>query len=327
MSKVRQIIEAYVAHNYPRRIQKRFATWIMDRHHKEEKEEILLDLWSKLDVAADSSTENAFRLLQSRITKCIRPQVSFFSRMLRVAVILFLPLISMVATYIYMKNDIRSVNNDIQLVEYFVPNGTTRVVTLPDSSKVRLNAGSLMIIPERFGSTRNVFLNGEAYFEVTHDEKHPFIVKTTDMSVEVLGTVFNLKAYAEEESSSTVLLSGKVNVRFTDNATQSMLLKPNEQVRYNRKTKVAEKQSANVEQSIAWIHNNLVIQRMSIDEIAKVIERKYNLKVYINSQRFRNEKISMKFMNNENITEFMSVLKYLVPGLQYKLQGDKLYIY
>lgn len=327
MSKVRQIIETYISHNYPHRIQKRFATWIMDRHHKEEKEEILLDIWSKLDVAADSSTENAFRLLQSRIAKSIRPQVSSFYRILRIAAIFLLPFISMVATYLYMRNDIRSVNNDIQLVEYFVPNGTTRVVTLPDSSKVRLNAGSLMVIPERFGSTRNVFLNGEAYFEVTHDENHPFIVKTTDMSVEVLGTVFNLKAYAEEESSSTVLLSGKVNVRFTDTATQSMLLKPNEQVRYNRKTKVAEKQIANVEQSIAWIHDNLVIQRMSIDEIAKVIERKYDLKVYINSQRFKNEKISMKFMNNENITEFMSVLKYLVPGLQYKLQGDKLYIY
>ncbi|MDR2810654.1 MAG: DUF4974 domain-containing protein [Tannerellaceae bacterium] len=77
----------------------------------------------------------------------------------------------------------------------------------------------------------------------------------------------------------------------------------------------------------AWTKGNLLIQSLSIDEIAKIIERKYALKVYLNQNRYRNEKITMKFMNGEDISEFMHILRCLVPGLRYKTENDKLYIY
>jgi ferric-dicitrate binding protein FerR (iron transport regulator) len=192
---------------------------------------------------------------------------------------------------------------------------------------VQLNAGSILVYPQQFGKTRNVYLNGEAYFAVVHNEQQPFIVKTMDMEIEVLGTVFDLSSYIDSENSSVTLQLGKVNVRFKNQALEPVILSPNEQVTYNRASHSVHKQTVNCDNELAWTKGNLIIQSRSIEEIAKMVERKYNLKVYTNFNRYKNEKITMKFMNDETITDVMDVLQGLVPNLQYKIENDQLYIY
>jgi ferric-dicitrate binding protein FerR (iron transport regulator) len=147
------------------------------------------------------------------------------------------------------------------------------------------------------------------------------------MEIEVLGTVFDLSSYIDSENSSVTLESGKVNVHFKNQALDPVILFPNEQVTYNRASNSVHKQTVNCNNALAWTKGNLIIQSMSIEEIAKIVERKYNLKVYTNFHRYKNEKITMKFKNDENITDFMNVLQHLVPNLRYKIEDDKLYIY
>jgi ferric-dicitrate binding protein FerR (iron transport regulator) len=329
MSKARQIIEIYFKNTYPKSVQRNFAAWLQDKRNRTEKEEILQEVWNELDAKADQTTEISFQKLQSRLSTGHSPSrriVPLSHKIWRIAAGILLPIVSVALTYVYMKTNTPEADN-IQLVECIVPNGETRTIILPDSSKVQLNAGSILVYPQRFGKTRNIYLNGEAYFAIVHNEKQPFIVQTTDMEIEVLGTVFDLSSYIDSEHSTVTLESGKVNVRFKNPAFEPIMLSPNEQVTYNRISHSVSKHTVKCDDVLAWTKGNMVIQSMSLEEIAKIVERKYNLKVYANFNRYKNEKITVKFMNDESITDFMTVLKYLVPNLQYKIENDKLYIY
>ncbi|GHT37601.1 anti-sigma factor [Bacteroidia bacterium] len=327
MPKVRQIIGAYIKNTHSGSVRKKFAMWLKDERNEKEKEEALMELWNGLNVEAGPSTEESFRKLQSRISGTRRAKpVSFIHKLSRVAAILLLPLLTAMFTYLYMKKDALA-TEDVKLVEYIVPNGTIKDIVLPDSSQVRLNAGSILVYPQRFGKTRNVYLNGEAYFTVAYNKKHPFIVNTTDMEVEVLGTVFNISSYTGNESSSATLESGKVNVRFKSAGYEPVALTPNERVSFNRNLGLVEKQTIKVEHVIAWTKGNIAIHSMSIEEIAKTIERKYGITVYLSSHKYKNERVTMKLDNEENVAEVMNILQNLIPGLRYKIESEKLYIY
>jgi ferric-dicitrate binding protein FerR (iron transport regulator) len=326
MSKTRQIIEEYFNNIYPDHVQKNFASWLNEKKDREEKDKILLEFWNKLDAKADSSTEESFRKLQSKISSNKRQTIPLFQRLLKIAALFLLPLLSITITYLYMKKNIPAEN--VKLVEYTVPNGETRSLVLPDSSRVQLNSGSILIYPEHFGATRQVYLCGEAYFSVVHNKRQAFIVTTGDLEVEVLGTVFNISSYIDSENSSATLEQGKINVRLKNSANLPLTLSSTgEQVSYDRISGLFEKRTVKIENVTAWTGGNILIQGMSIEEIAKIIERKYAMKVYFNLNRYMDEKITMKFMDGEDIREFMKVLHYLVPGLRYKIENDKLYIY
>jgi ferric-dicitrate binding protein FerR (iron transport regulator) len=329
MSKAREIIGNYFQNTYSKSVQKNFAIWLKDERNIEEKDEILQEIWNEIDIASDDSTEISYHKLHSRLSTTDpqrRKIIPLYAKILRIAAMFLLPILSAAITYLYLQTNTDGINN-LQLVEYIVPNGETQTITLPDSSKVQLNAGSLLVYPQHFGKTREIYLNGEAYFTIVRNEKSPFIVKTTDMDIEVLGTVFNMSSYIDNDNSSVTLESGKVNVRFKNQKFEPIILLPNEQVSYNRLTHSVSKHTVRCDDVLAWTKGNLIIQSMSIEEIAKIVERKYNLKVYANFTQFQNEKITMKFLDDETITDFMKVLQYLVPDLQYKIEQDKLYIY
>ena len=333
MSKVRQIIKTYIKSTPSESVQRNFALWLKEERDEEEKNQILMELWDNLNVEADQSTEKSFRKLQSEIAAKMRrtnPFTAAFTSFVRklsvAAAILLLPLLSAVFTYFYLKKDMVS-QQDIKLVECIVPNGEIRDVILPDASQVRLNAGSILIYPEHFGKTRNVYLNGEAYFSVTKSDKQPFVVNVSDMEIEVLGTVFNVCSYPDSKSSFVTLESGKVNVRFEQAGIQPVLLAPNERISYDRNSKQIKKQVVKTENIIAWTKGDIVVQGMSMDEIVKTIERKYNMHVYLNSHRYKYERITMKLNSEENISDFMNILQNIIPGLRYKIESDKLYIY
>jgi ferric-dicitrate binding protein FerR (iron transport regulator) len=203
------------------------------------------------------------------------------------------------------------------------------MVTLPDSSQVLLNAGTVLIYPSSFGAhTRTVYLNGEACFTVSRDENKPFIVKTTDMDIEVLGTVFDVSSYADSEHALATLKSGRVNVHLKNEQSTSVILEPSEQVSYNRISgEVKVTRQVNVENVFAWKDGHLVIQGMSMTEIAKTIERRYGVTIYLNANKYEKERITAKFIHGETVYEFLSVLQQLVPGLKYKTEENKIYIY
>lgn len=335
MSRIRKIIEIYIKGIYSENIQMRFGAWLKENKQNEEKNAALTDIWESIDVEADSSTKKSLDQLLVKIqkkakreNKSYKTNVSAFwnYKLTRIAAILVLPILSAMFTYLWLEERPFSVDN-VKFVECIVPNGETRTITLPDSSKIQLNAGSIFIYPEHFDKNRNVYLNGEGYFNVFKNTESPFIVNTVDMQIEVLGTVFNVSSYTEDKTSSAMLESGKVSIFLKNGANQKILLAPNERLAFNRKEGMVEREKVEPSVITAWTKNNLVIQALSIEEIAKVIERKFNMEVYLNSNRYKDELITIKLDNDENIIELLNIMKHIIPGFKYKIDMNKLYIY
>lgn len=159
--------------------------------------------------------------------------------------------------------------------------GERKEVIFQDGTRVFLNAGSTIAYPERFGlSERRVRLDGEAYFEVAHNPRRPFIVETTDhAAVRVLGTEFDVKAYRADETISVVLLQG--SVKFSRGAT-SFLLKPSQRLIYDKRMETSRIEDLNnAEQSILWSHNTICFRDTPMREVVRELERWYDVRFEI----------------------------------------------
>lgn len=164
--------------------------------------------------------------------------------------------------------------------QLIIPYGKTSEILLPDGTKVFLNAGSRLVYPERFtGKTREVFLVGEAFFDVSHDHEHPFIVQVSDLRVKVLGTRFNISAYPTDNVIETVLAEGKVrmernNAGLFDKATE---LIPNQLASFDRITKETSIRIVDTDNYTLWTAGILKFESADLNRITKRIERFYNI--------------------------------------------------
>ncbi|MNX85526.1 fec operon regulator FecR [compost metagenome] len=158
------------------------------------------------------------------------------------------------------------------------PKGGQYQLILPDGSKVWLNAASSLTFPTSFVSlkTRKVELIGEAYFEIAKNKTSPFIVKSAKQEVKVLGTHFNINSYADEQSTTTTLLEGSVNI-VSLNKAENIILKPGQQSTLNNnKINVTE---INTEEAIAWKNGLFIFNDENIKSIMKKIARWYNVEI------------------------------------------------
>ncbi|MDR0692533.1 MAG: FecR domain-containing protein [Prevotellaceae bacterium] len=331
MSKTRRILQRYFnRYTCSKVIRNNFLDWFVNHRHIDERDLALWELWDNLEVAPQQTTERSFSQVERLISMRNKSfhTVPFLQKIRRIAAALLLPLVSASAVYFYTKHTNNTVAGS-ELMECFVPNGKIQMVTLPDSSQVLLNAGTVLIYPSSFSThTRTVYLNGEACFTVSRDKNKPFIVKTIDMDIEVLGTVFDVSSYADSEQALATLKSGRVNVHLKNELSTSVILEPREQISYNRASgEVKVTRQVNVENVFAWKDGHLVIQGMSMNEIVNTIERRYGVTIYLNANKYEKERITAKFMHGETVYEFLSVLQQLIPGLKYKTADGKIYIY
>lgn len=184
--------------------------------------------------------------------------------------------------------------------ELSTPKGRSFSIVLNDGSRIWLNAQSKIKYPVRFGkSERRIQIAGEAFFDVKHDPQRPFIVETTDYSVKVLGTKFNVNAYDQEESSATTLISGSVLIPMKTGIEN--VLTPGDQLKYSRSDKSISIQKVDIELYTSWIDNNLRIEQMSLEEIFKILMRRYNINVYYSDDISKSEKFSGKIPLNDNL--------------------------
>lgn len=184
--------------------------------------------------------------------------------------------------------------------ELTTPKGRSFSIVLNDGSRIWLNAQSKIKYPVRFGkSERRIQIAGEAFFDVKHDPQRPFIVETADYSVKVLGTKFNVNAYAQEESTSTTLVSGSVLIPMKTGS--ETILTPGDQLKFSRSDKSISIQKVDVELYTSWIENNLRIEQMPLEEMFKILMRRYDINVYYSDDVSKSEKFSGKIPLNDNL--------------------------
>ena len=204
--------------------------------------------------------------------------------------------------------------NDKQLYNKItVPNGETLMVILSDGTEVAINSGSNMKYPTSFlgEQKRSVFLEGEAFFEVSKNKNMPFVVHTKDMDIRVLGTKFNVSSYKNDNSSSVTLKEGSVGVNKPKEAfdrKKSIIIKPGQQVFYKNKEFTVKEVS--VPKHIAWKKRELQFKNDRFEDIIKKLERYYDIKIENQSAKLNNTKYTGTF-TTETISEVLNVFKEL----------------
>ncbi|MFG6685776.1 FecR family protein [Mariniflexile sp. HNIBRBA6329] len=208
-----------------------------------------------------------------------------------------------------------------------VPYGKRFEILLSDGTHVHLNAGTSLKYPVKFlkGENRQVFLKGEAFFNVSKDAKHPFIVNSDVLNVQVLGTQFNISSYPEDIETDVVLVEGSVNLYTTKDSNNNALLKPGFKGTYN-KNNTNNITTNPVITSIytSWIDGELVFRNITFENILKKMERHYNVDITNNNIVLANEKFNASF-RNEPIEKILEYFK-ITYNINYTINNNKILI-
>lgn len=201
-----------------------------------------------------------------------------------------------------------------------------KLIKLSDGTTIMLNHYSSLTYPESFEDNKRVVaLKGEGYFEVAKDVKHPFIVETRDINIQVLGTHFNIEAYENDLQTKTTLLEGSVAVKNKDNS-QSLILKPNQCATYNREKGLLTQQTlSEISDEIAWKKGVLVFTNETMSEIARELSNTFNTEIVVESELLRNYRLTARFENDEKLTEILDLLKS-VGSFSYKQKNNQIVI-
>jgi transmembrane sensor len=200
--------------------------------------------------------------------------------------------------------------------EIYAAFGTRTSVTLADGSSVWLNSGSSLKYPDRFrGNNRTVYLNGEAYFEVTKNPSVPFIVKTSSLSVKATGTKFNVSDYISDLNSDVTLVSGKVFVDQLSNNIKkepSSELFPDQHLVFSKQTGTISVQNEDINEYIAWKDGKLVFRNKPLSYVVNKISLAFNVDIELQGNALQDYRYRATFQD-ESLTEILKLLKISSP--------------
>ena len=244
-----------------------------------------------------------------------------------------------------------AVSSNKNMYEIAVPYGSKSRISLPDGSRVNLNSGSTLRYPSDFSNTsRNVFLEGEAFFDVEEDSKNPFYVKTKELIIKVMGTEFNVKSYSDEDAIKTTLVSGSIEI-YTNRGeisdkSRPLVLKPNQQAIFRKQVDdlSLNKQGGNqkdvrlinaskpisvqaridVDPIIAWKDNQLVFKDENFLELSRKLERWFDVEINIQDKDLASVLFSGVF-EQETIEQAMNALRLAAP-FQFQINKNKITI-
>lgn len=204
--------------------------------------------------------------------------------------------------------------------------GETTSVTLDDGTTVSLNAGSSLLYPEAFNEgSRIVYLTGEGNFSVAKDPSRPFIVKTSHLDVQALGTTFCVQAYAGERTVRATLKEGKVKVGIPSSGDQSYFLDPGMQLVYTPSDKSVSLARVDAGKVMEWEDGYLSFMGASFPEIASVLERRFDVSISYNAENMRRSALNVRFTPAETLEDVLDVLTLLLPGSRYTREGDRVF--
>lgn len=205
-----------------------------------------------------------------------------------------------------------------------VPSGQQAQLTLPDGSKIWLNSKSQLTYPGSFhGDTREVVLDGEAYFQVSHNAKKPFIVKTSHLDVKVLGTSFNVTSYSDEDNISLALETGSISV--IKSGKEALKLKPDEVAIYSKSRNEIKQNKAELDLYTSWLNGQFKFKNLSFDDISRRLARNFNVKFVFESDDIKLVKYNGSFYNYESLNEILKIMQ-TNSSFKYKIIKDKVFI-
>lgn len=207
------------------------------------------------------------------------------------------------------------------------PRGQRSVLQLTDGTRVWLNADSRLRYAKDFTTTgvREVYLEGEAFFEVAHDASKPFLVHTSGITINVLGTSFNVKSYGEDATIETTLIRGKVSINRKDNpAGGNLVLKPNQKAIYQKETRTLNIEQVVAARSASWRNDELVFDGMPFADVITQLERWYDVKIHV-QEGDNLQCLLTADLGKESLEEVLNLL-VVSQQIRYTQKGNEVFI-
>ena len=241
-------------------------------------------------------------------------------------------------------------SNDLAYNVIETPKGSNTSIILPDGSKIWLNAESTLRYPQNFSTNeREVFLEGEAFFEVAKDKTRLFLVNTSGLTIKVFGTRFNVKSYPEDDIVETTLVEGSISIVKTSSkgevVGEEIKMEPNEQIVFYKKQEntipntiqpkkientpakkmnLVLKKQIDTERFTSWKDGQLLIKSEPMIELAETLERRYNVQIHFEDEDIRQFRFTGTFQN-ETIEQVMEAIK-LAASIDYKIEEGNIWI-
>ncbi len=234
-----------------------------------------------------------------------------------------------ISFFVYLK----ATTNDIvknSMNEVATKKGSKSFIKLPDGTQVWLNADSKLTFKENFGNkTREVSLNGEAFFDVFHDAEHPFIIHTGKADIKVLGTTFNIRNYAVDRTMEATLIKGKIEVTLTDRPDEKIIIHPQEKIIISKESSLAlnaKPQTINNIPAVrkvilttvtfkdtliaetGWMKDKMVFVNQPLEKIAEELERKFAVTIIFKNDKVKEYRYTGVF-EKETLSEIFQIIR------------------
>jgi ferric-dicitrate binding protein FerR (iron transport regulator) len=282
-------------------------------------DEIANKAWDALHKQMNSSPEKIINIKPNN-----KPVIRQFPIYRLVASITILILLG--GSILWFLND----NEEVQIVEKYNPSGLKTRIDLPDGTIVWLNANSTIKYPKTFEglSKREVYLTGEAYFDVVHHEKLPFVVNTSNFHIEVLGTIFNVKSYPEDEDQVATLVKGSIKLKtigITESTNSEILLTPNQQVTYSKKDGKVTLDLVESAAVTSWVDGKYRFKNESFESISEKLEQEYRTKFYFSSPALKKLYFTGTISRNDDLHTILKIFQAGIP-IDFEMKGDSILV-
>lgn len=307
----------------------------IDATKNDELKSQLLDQWDNYDsklVLSEDKAQNILRNIKVSTTQTKRSYPKPMRRILQlrtIAAIAASVLLLFSLGIFLQKSNSSTIKNIVAKASTVPPQkqtSFTRNVTLPDGSTVVLHAGSTINYPSKFtAKTREIALVGEAYFDIKHDSKRPFIIHTGKVRTTVLGTAFDIKAWPEQKSIIVSVMRGKVRVENENKVLAVLTI--NQQISYNLQNAAAKHQKVNTEEIVTnWAKQDLNFDGATLEAIAQTLSKRYGKNININNLQLAQTQIVSSFVGTESLENILDILCTVIPNAQFIEKNNEITI-
>jgi len=305
--KTERLISRYLNGYCREEEEKELLKWISQSEENKKHFLKLKDTWDASLKKEDTTETNLFNFYQAQINQkeSLQKSIRLWRFVAGIAAILVIGLVISVLVY-------TPVSREKKLITHTVPLGSKSQVFLADGTEVHLNSGSRLEYYSDFeDGNREVYLSGEAYFQVKTDKSHPFIVNTSDFDITVTGTRFNVCSYDDNPFSSVSLIEGQIGLSASN--IRPLALKPGEKIKYNREDRELAYVSLDPQAEIAWKEGLFIFKNIPFPALIKRLERWYDVKLNCTSDKLNTFQYSGSFKNQETIWQVLDALKLTSP--------------
>lgn len=321
-----ELLASYLANETSPEENEMIEQWLNEDNQNKQMLLELQKIWSPVKkTALQFDSQKSFSKLTQRIEKeslkDLHPQVNsfvsksfpFFYKITAIAAVIALILIPLVVWQTWNNIDEKTTAPSMVWIEKQNPKGQRITLKLNDGTSIWLNAESKIRYPKNFDKiSREVYLEGEAFFDVKTQNGIPFIIHTSQTQVKVLGTSFNVKAYKDSQTTETVVVSGKVMVAENDNLANQITLIPNEKSIFNKKNKKIGKIPVVSGEYTAWKDGVLSFNDETLGEAIQKMERWYGVEFKVTHAGILKCKVTASF-KNPTLKKILESISSVVP--------------